>query len=201
MAMLMLNDSMLYAISLNNGSDIDMWPYLFWMDVTRYTICPILLPDPAVVPPLQKGGQLMISMSNIRSEMLAFMFNDSKLYNSGFLKLSLSTAYMLMGLVKQGSPTSMLQPTEPPPAPAPMRNQKSHIAQLVAVLVLVHIWTVQVSSSAESAPIPQYLHIKILHPHTGFCTHETHANPYPYPRKPLPLITGRGFPRYRYGLL
>jgi len=123
MAMLMLDDSRLYAILLNNGSDVDLWPYLFWMDVTRYTICPVLLPDPAMAPPLQKGGQLTISMSNIRLETLAFMFNNSKLYNSGFLKLSLSTAYyMLMGLVKQGLPTSMLQPTEPPPAPAPVRN-------------------------------------------------------------------------------
>ena len=114
--MLTLDDSNLYAVSLKNGSDVDLWPYLFWMDATGYTIRPVFLPDP-VAPPLRKGGQLTIGTGNVGSEALAFTLNDGEPYNSGFLKLFLSTAYAPMGLVEQGTPMSVPQPTEPPPAP------------------------------------------------------------------------------------
>ena len=33
----------------------------------------------------------------------------------------------------------------------------------------------------------------------GFCTHETHRNPYPYPWKPIPMVVGMGFCGYGYG--
>ncbi|KAF8265427.1 hypothetical protein EI94DRAFT_1772354 [Lactarius quietus] len=45
-ALLTLDDNTLYAVSLQNGSDVDLWPYLFWMDATGYTIRPVFLPTP-----------------------------------------------------------------------------------------------------------------------------------------------------------
>ncbi len=125
-AMLTLDDNTLYAVSLKNSSDVDLWPYLFWMDATGYTIRPVFSPDPAAAaPPLQKGGQLTIGTGNIGSEALAFTLNDGEPYNSGFLKLFLSTAYAPMSLVEQGSPTSVPQPIEPPSAAPPVSPSPS----------------------------------------------------------------------------
>jgi len=123
-ATLTLDDSSLYAVSLKNSSDVDLWPYLFWMDATGYTIRPVFLPDPAAAPPLQQGGQLTIGTGNIGSEALAFKLNDGEPYNSGFFKLFLSTAYAPMSLVEQGLPTTVPQPVDPAPplSPSPSRS-------------------------------------------------------------------------------
>ncbi|KAI9442584.1 hypothetical protein H4582DRAFT_2110095 [Lactarius indigo] len=108
-AMLTLDDSTLYAVSLENGSDVDLWPYLFWMDATGYAIRPVFLPDPAAAPPLKKGGQLTIGTGNIGSEALAFTLNDGEPYNSWVPEaLPLDC----------GSPTSVPQPIEPLPPPS-----------------------------------------------------------------------------------
>ena len=108
------DDNSIYAVSLKNSSDIDLWPYLFWMDATGYAIRPLYLPDPAAVaPPLPRGAELTIGTGNVGSEALVFTLNDNERYSSGFLKLFLSTAYAPMSLVEQGSPMSVLPPTEP----------------------------------------------------------------------------------------
>jgi Caspase domain len=106
------DDSSIYAILLKNGSDVDLWPYLFWMDATGYAIRPIYLPDPAATPPLPRGAEMTIGTGNVGSEALTFTLNDSEPYSSEFLKLFLSTAYAPMRLVEQGPPISVLQPTE-----------------------------------------------------------------------------------------
>ncbi|KAH9985785.1 hypothetical protein BJV74DRAFT_846192 [Russula compacta] len=114
------DDSSVYAVSLHNGADVDLWPYLFWMDATGYAIRPVYLPDPAaVIPPLLRGAKMTIGTGIVGSEALAFALNDGEPYNSGFLKLFLSTAYAPMNLVEQGSPTSvprMLLDVSPPAA-------------------------------------------------------------------------------------
>ena len=107
-ATLVHDDSSVYAVSLHNGADVDLWPYLFWMDATGYAIRPVYLPDPAAVnPPLLRGAKMIIGTGIVGSEALAFALNDGEPYNSGFLKLFLSTAYAPMNLVEQGSPTSV----------------------------------------------------------------------------------------------
>jgi len=98
------DDSSVYAVSLRNGADVDLWPYLFWMDATGYVIHPVYLPDPsAATPPLRKGASMTIGTGTVGSEALAFSLNEGEPYSSGFLKLFLSTAYAPMNLVEQGS--------------------------------------------------------------------------------------------------
>ena len=109
------DDSSIYAISLKNGSDVDLWPYLFWMDATGYAIRSIYLPNPTATPSLPRGSEMTIGTGNVGSEALVFTLNGSEPYSAGFLKLFLSTAYAPMGLVEQGSPMSVPQPKEPPP--------------------------------------------------------------------------------------
>jgi Caspase domain len=105
------NDSFIYSVSLQNRADVDLWPYLFWMDATGYAIRPVYLPDPvAAMPPLPRGSRMTIGTGTVGSEALAFALHDGEPYNSGFLKLFLSTAYAPMNLVEQGSPTSAQQP-------------------------------------------------------------------------------------------
>jgi len=105
------DDNLIYAVSLQNRADLDLWPYLFWMDATGYAIRPVYLPDPAATtPPLPRGSKMTIGTGTVGSEALAFGLHDGEPYNSGFLKLSLSTAYAPMNLVEQGSPTSAQRP-------------------------------------------------------------------------------------------
>jgi len=105
------DDNLIYAVSLQNRADVDLWPYLFWMDATGYAIRPVYLPDPAATtPPLPRGSKMTIGTGTVGSEALAFGLHDGEPYNSGFLKLSLSTAYAPMNLVEQGSPTSAQRP-------------------------------------------------------------------------------------------
>lgn len=105
------NDYFIYAVSLQNRADIDLWPYLFWMDATGYAIRPVYLPNPAATtPPLPRGSKMTIGTGTVGSEALAFTLHDGEPYNSGFLKLFLSTAYAPMNLVEQGSPTSAQRP-------------------------------------------------------------------------------------------
>ncbi|KAH9979028.1 hypothetical protein BGW80DRAFT_1435319 [Lactifluus volemus] len=107
------DDNSIYAVSLKNSSDIDLWPYLFWMDATGYAIRSLYLPDPAAAaPPLPRGAELTIGTGNVGSEALVFTLNDSEPYSSGFLKLFLSTAYAPMSLVEQGSPMSSQPPLD-----------------------------------------------------------------------------------------
>jgi len=105
------DDNFIYAVTLQNLADVDLWPYLFWMDATGYAIRPVYLPDPAdTTPPLPRGSKMTIGTGTVGSEALAFALHDGESYNSGFLKLFLSTAYAPMNLVEQGSPTSEQRP-------------------------------------------------------------------------------------------
>jgi hypothetical protein len=52
----------------------------------------VYLPDPsAATPPL--GAKIMIGTGTVGLEAFAFSLNDGEPYNSGFLKIFLSTAY------------------------------------------------------------------------------------------------------------
>jgi len=105
------DDYFIYAVSLQNCTDVDLWPYLFWMDATGYAIRPVYLPNTtATAPPLPRGSKMTIGTGTVGSEALAFALHDGEPSNSGFLKLFLSTAYAPMNLVEQGSPTSAQRP-------------------------------------------------------------------------------------------
>ncbi|KAA1471784.1 hypothetical protein DENSPDRAFT_135841 [Dentipellis sp. KUC8613] len=93
----------LFAVSLENKSGMDLWPYLFWMDAGGYNISSIYHPDPSVVlPPLPDGAQFLVGTGSAGSEALAFHLNEGETSNMGFLKLFISTVYVPMGIVEQG---------------------------------------------------------------------------------------------------
>ncbi|KAI0268850.1 hypothetical protein BC834DRAFT_656941 [Gloeopeniophorella convolvens] len=113
------DDGALYALTLSNRTDVDLWPYLFWMDATGYAIRPVYQPAPgAAGPPLPRGGALTIGTGRVGSEALAFRLGHDEPANSCFLKLFLSTAYAPMHLVEQ-APLMCAPPQADPAVVAP----------------------------------------------------------------------------------
>ncbi|KAI0066044.1 hypothetical protein BV25DRAFT_1490016 [Artomyces pyxidatus] len=111
-------DGTLYAVSLENKSELDLWPYLFWMDSTGYVISSVYQPAPNASAPLPAKSKFMIGTGDVGSEALSFRLNDSEATNSGFLKLFLSTSYAPMNIVEQG-PLTVATPVREAIAPIP----------------------------------------------------------------------------------
>ncbi|ETW80513.1 hypothetical protein HETIRDRAFT_434594 [Heterobasidion irregulare TC 32-1] len=94
----------IYSVVLENQSNIDLWPYLFWMDASGYIISSVYQPDPSIASaPLAKRSHLQIGTGFTGSEALSFNLLDNDEYSSGFLKLFVSTNYVPMSIVEQGS--------------------------------------------------------------------------------------------------
>ncbi|KAI0315701.1 hypothetical protein OF83DRAFT_331578 [Amylostereum chailletii] len=92
-----------YSVFLENQSDLDLYPYLFWMDASGYAISSVYQPDPDAGPPLPSKSSLTIGTGHAGSEALSFHLTGQEPFNSGFLKLFLSTAYVPMNIVEQGA--------------------------------------------------------------------------------------------------
>ena len=102
----------IYAVVLHNDSDVDLWPYLAYMDAGGYSISMVYQPDPsASSPPLRRRSHLVIGSGTTESEALSFALTDGADNGAGFLKLFLSTTYTSMTILEQG-PTvaSVTQP-------------------------------------------------------------------------------------------
>ncbi|TFY79900.1 hypothetical protein EWM64_g4109 [Hericium alpestre] len=100
----------IFAVSLDNKSDVDLWPYLFWMDTNGYVISPVYHPHPfSLKPPLPGKSQLLIGTGTAGSEALSFHLDDGVAANTGFLKLFLSNTYVPMNIVEQG-PSPVVNP-------------------------------------------------------------------------------------------
>ena len=96
----------IYSVVLENQSNVDLWPYLFWMDASGYIISSVYQPDPSIASaPLAKRSHLQIGTGFTGSEALSFNLLDNDEYSSGFLKLFVSTNYVPMNIVEQGSNT------------------------------------------------------------------------------------------------
>ncbi|THH19844.1 hypothetical protein EW146_g1375 [Bondarzewia mesenterica] len=108
-AHLSLEKGTIYSVVLENKSDVDLWPYLFWMDASGYIISSIYQPDPAASsPPLARNSQLHIGTGNAGSEALSFCLIENEAFNSGFLKLFVSTVRVPMNMLEQGFPVTSL---------------------------------------------------------------------------------------------
>ncbi|KAJ3570388.1 hypothetical protein NP233_g4439 [Leucocoprinus birnbaumii] len=93
----------IFSISLYNKSNVDLWPYLAYMDPNCYGITMLYQPDPtASSPPLPKKSHLEIGSGKPGSEALSFTLPDHEHLDSGFLKLFLSPNPIALAMIEQG---------------------------------------------------------------------------------------------------
>ena len=103
----------IYQIILQNKSQLDLWPYLAYMDPNRYSITTLYHPDLSQEnPPLPKQGFLEIGSGRPGSEALSFALGDHNHLDSGYLKLFLSSTPVTMNLLEQASSLSSLAPPD-----------------------------------------------------------------------------------------
>ncbi|TFK44336.1 hypothetical protein BDQ12DRAFT_11332 [Crucibulum laeve] len=92
-----------YSMMIHNQSDLDLWPYLAYMDPNSYAITILYHPEPSLgKAPLPKGGQLEIGSGKTGSEALSFTLRDDDYFDTRFLKLFLSTSPVKMDMIEQG---------------------------------------------------------------------------------------------------
>lgn len=95
----------IYSVVLHNYSDVDLWPYLAYMDASGYGINMIYHPDSdAATPPLRKHSHLVIGTGTIDSEALSFTLSDDADNGAGFLKLFVCSEFTPMTFIEQGPP-------------------------------------------------------------------------------------------------
>lgn len=116
----------IFAITIHNRSDLDLWPYLAILDPSSYTIT--ILHEPgseSTTSPLPKQSLLEIGSGKPGSEAISFPTLDHHDTDSGtaFLKLFLSSAPVSMSMIEQGC--------HPAPAKSLMTNQPSATSTLV----------------------------------------------------------------------
>ena len=101
----------IYAVVLRNDSDVDLWPYLAYMDAGGYSIAMVYHPDPAGGPPLRKHSHMVVGSGATESDALSFALAEGEEGGGGFLKLFVSTAYSSMSVLEQGPTTTPVAPT------------------------------------------------------------------------------------------
>lgn len=98
----------IYSVVLHNDSDVDLWPYLAYMDASGYGINMIYHPESsASAPPLQKHNHLVIGSGTIDSEALSFTLANGADTGAGFLKLFVCSEFTPMTFIEQGPSTSV----------------------------------------------------------------------------------------------
>jgi hypothetical protein len=98
----------IYTLVLRNDSDIDLWPYLVYMDPNSYRVTLIYHPSSSLeTPPLQRRSSLEIGSGSPRSEALSFTLPDHGHVDSSFLKLFVSSTFTLMRMIDQEFPLSV----------------------------------------------------------------------------------------------
>lgn len=118
----------IFSISLYNKSDMDLWPYLAYMDPNCYGITILYQPDPTTSsPPLPKKGHLEIGSGRPGSEALSFTLPDHEHLDSGFLKLFLSPTPIAMGMIEQGPSLAWTSSVDMESVPAsPIDSEKGN---------------------------------------------------------------------------
>lgn len=117
----------IFTIIINNQSDMDLWPYLFYMDPHFFGITILYHPEQhSIMPPLPRHAHLQIGSGRPGSEAISFAFPDHDCLDSGFLKLFLTPKPVPIGMIEQGpAPSSLAVPGQfaylPPVGNAPDR--------------------------------------------------------------------------------
>ncbi|EGO00100.1 hypothetical protein SERLA73DRAFT_180528 [Serpula lacrymans var. lacrymans S7.3] len=118
-----------YAVVVHNDSDLDLWPYLAYMDTNGFGINLLYHPEPtSTPPPLRRHSFLEIGCGsgNAMSDPLSFPLPEHQQEDSGFLKLFVSTTYTSMGLLEQGSSSLLGVESSVTPRPAtPLRQDET----------------------------------------------------------------------------
>jgi hypothetical protein len=98
----------IFTIVINNESDMDLWPYLFYMDPSCFGITMLYHPEQPFQAPLPKRAHLQIGSGRPGSEALSFALPDHDSLDSGFLKLFLTPKPVSVGMIEQGPAQSSL---------------------------------------------------------------------------------------------
>lgn len=93
----------LFSVVIRNRSVLDLWPYLFYMDMNHHAITTIYHPQSGLDSPLPHHSQLEIGSGQPGSEALTFTFPDHDHLDLGFLKLFLAPKPVTMGMMAQNS--------------------------------------------------------------------------------------------------
>ncbi|GLB37671.1 putative caspase domain containing protein [Lyophyllum shimeji] len=92
-----------FTVILHNTSDVDLWPYLFYMDPTSFAITKIHDPGlSSATPPLPAHADLVIGSGQPGSEALSFALGDRTGLDFKFLKLFLAPKPIPSGMIEQG---------------------------------------------------------------------------------------------------
>jgi len=112
----------LYSITLHNSSNVDMWPYLLYMDPTRFSSVLLYNPDPLCKEaPLPCHGRLDIGATKLGPEESAIALDEKNDLDFAYIKGFFSTSPVnLSSLERQSSsqwfgdmqPTSARQAAE-----------------------------------------------------------------------------------------
>ncbi|KAF8070685.1 caspase domain-containing protein [Lyophyllum atratum] len=92
----------IFTVILRNRSDVDLWPYLFYMDPACFGITKVYDPElSSTTPPLRRRGHLDIGSGKPGSEALSFALGEHADLESGFLKLFLAPKPVPLGMIQQ----------------------------------------------------------------------------------------------------
>lgn len=106
----------IFSVIIRNNSDIDLWPYLFYMDPNRYGITSLYHPESSTAtPPLLRHSHLEIGSGKPGSEALSFSLADHDRFDSGFLKLFFAPEPVAMHMIEQGPTLSSTAVKGTPP--------------------------------------------------------------------------------------
>lgn len=133
----------IFSIFLYNKSNVDLWPYLAYMDPNYYGITMLYQSDTAASPPpLPKKSHLEIGSGKPGSEAMSFTLPDHEHLDSGFLKLFLSPTPIAMGMIEQGPSlawTSFMEIESVPASPIDFDSEKGNRMWDTALVSIVFL--------------------------------------------------------------
>ncbi|KDR75149.1 hypothetical protein GALMADRAFT_226806 [Galerina marginata CBS 339.88] len=101
-AMIPYQRGAVYDISLQNTSQVNIWPYLLYMDPNHHNITILYTPDAASIDaPLPSQGTLEIGAGSLGSEALSFTLADHSHLDFAYLKLFLSSTPVNLNVLEQ----------------------------------------------------------------------------------------------------
>ncbi|KAG5650200.1 hypothetical protein H0H81_000325 [Sphagnurus paluster] len=93
----------IFAVVIHNSSNVDLWPYLFYMDPNHFAITKIYCPEMSSIPPLPRNGHFAIGSGTHASRASSFALTDQADFAFGFLKLLSSKPANLQMIEQNGN--------------------------------------------------------------------------------------------------